>query len=112
LSHVDFEGAFKVGKYRVDVTGFNEFLESVAFMDPTTNLVIIDEIGKMECLSKEFVKLTKDIMDSDKTVIATVAFKGGGVIAEIKKRPDVKLFFIKPHNRDSLTSKITAALIS
>ncbi|MDI6890000.1 MAG: NTPase [Thermodesulfovibrionales bacterium] len=102
LSHTEIESPYRVGKYRVDVRGFEGFLDSIAFFAPETNLVIIDEIGKMECLSPKFRRLIKEIIDSEKMVIATIAFKGVGLIEEIKKRNNVKLFEVTRNNIDSL----------
>jgi nucleoside-triphosphatase len=106
LSHVGIESPYRVGKYRVDVKGFEDFLESIAFLAPATSLIIIDEIGKMECLSPKFRRLIKEILDSEKMLITTIAFKGGGFIEEIKKRDDVRLFEITQKNRDSLLEEI------
>jgi nucleoside-triphosphatase THEP1 len=43
-------------------------------------------------------------------VIATIALKGSGLIAEIKERDDIKLFEITKHNRDSLLLEILGHL--
>ena len=110
LSHVEIKSPYRVGKYKVDVKGFEGFLDSIAFFAPETKLTIIDEIGKMECLSPEFKRLIKEILDSEKMVIATIAFKGSGLIEEIKKRNDVRLFEITERNRDSLLSEIFSYL--
>jgi nucleoside-triphosphatase THEP1 len=40
-------------------------------------------------------------------VIATIALKGSGLIAEVKERKDVQLFEITPGNRDSLIKEIS-----
>lgn len=106
LSHVDIKSPYRVSKYCVDIKGFEDFLDSIAFLDPAARLVIIDEIGKMECFSDKFRKLIKELLDSEKFVIATIALKGGGEISEIKKRDDIKLFEITHGNRDSLLSEI------
>ena len=107
LSHKDIKSLYQVGSYRVDVKGFEEFLDSISFFNPLTRLIIIDEIGKMECLSDQFKKLLKEILDSEKWVIATIALKGSGLIAEIKERKDVQLFEITRKNRDSLLKEIS-----
>jgi nucleoside-triphosphatase len=48
----------------------------------------------------------RNILDSDKLLVATIALKGSGMIADIKKRDDVKLFQVKQENRDPLVSEI------
>jgi nucleoside-triphosphatase len=106
LSDTDIQSPHRVGKYKVDVKGFEAFLRSIPFLNPSTRLIVIDEIGKMECYSDQFKNLLREILDSEKWVIATIAFKGSGIIKEIKKRNDVKLFEITQRNRNSLLSDI------
>ncbi|UCH21139.1 MAG: NTPase [Deltaproteobacteria bacterium] len=106
LSHVSIKSPFRVSKYGVDIQGFEEFLDAIAFFDPATDVIIIDEIGKMECLSQKFNTLLEKIMDAEKPLIATIALKGSGIIRLIKERPDVRLFELKPDNRQSLLRDI------
>ena len=106
LSHKDIKSAYRVGAYKVDIESFESFLDSVPFFDPSNCLIIIDEIGKMECLSDPFKKLLKKIFDSAKLVIATIPLKSGGFIESIKKRRDVKLFELKESNRNDLPPEI------
>jgi len=106
FSHKDIRSPYQVGQYKVDIKGFEEFLDSISFFNPFSSLIIIDEIGKMECLSDQFKRLLKEILDSGKWVIATIALKGSGLIAEVKERKDVMLFEITRKNRDSLFSEI------
>jgi nucleoside-triphosphatase len=110
LSHVEMRSPYRVGKYKVDIESFENFLNSIPFFDPSTRLIIIDEIGKMECLSDPFKNLLKKIFNSGKLVIATIALKGSGLIAGIKERDDIKLFEITKHNRDSLLFEILGHL--
>ncbi len=106
LSHKDIKSPYRVGKYKVDIEDFENFLDSVPFFDPLSRLIIIDEIGKMECLSDPFKNLLKKIFDSGKLVIATIALKGSGLIAETKERQDIQLFEMTKHNKDSLLLEI------
>jgi nucleoside-triphosphatase len=110
LSHVDIKGPHRVGKYGVDIKGFEDFLATILFLDPATNLIIIDEIGKMECLSHKFRQLITEILDSERRVIATIALKGSGVIEDIKKRDDIMLIEITQSNRESLVSEVLKLL--
>jgi nucleoside-triphosphatase len=106
LSHVDIKSPYRVGRYKVDVRGFEEFLNGISFFDPSSDMIIVDEIGNMECLSTPFDRIMKEVLDSEKWVVATIALKGGGLIAEVKQRQDVKLFEITQGNRDILFPEI------
>lgn len=110
LSHSDIKAPNRVGKYGIDIKGFEDFLDSIPFLEPATNLIVIDEIGKMECLSLKFRLLIGRILDSGKQVIATIALKGSGLIEEIKKRDDIRLIEIKQSNRESLPSEVLKLL--
>ena len=106
LSHKGIQSAYRVGQYKVDIKGFQDFLDSISFFSPLARLIIIDEIGKMECLCDRFIKLLGEILDSEKWVIATIALKGTGSTEKIKKRQDIRLFEITQKNRDALVSEI------
>jgi nucleoside-triphosphatase len=106
LSHKEARSPYQVGHYKVDIESFEDFLNSIPFSDLLTRLIIIDEIGKMECLSDQFKKILEEILDSEKRVMATIALKGSGLIARVKERDDVKIFEITKKNRDSLVLEI------
>lgn len=106
LSHVAIESDYRVGKYGVDVAGFDVFLDSLPFFAAETDLIVIDEIGKMECFSSRFRNLLQKVLDSETPVVATIALKGGGMVAGAKKRRDVSLFEVTRKNRDSILHEI------
>ena len=106
LSHQDIITEYRVGKYKVDVAGFEKFLGKVRFFEPGIGLIIIDEIGKMECLSNRFNEILEQILDSEKIVVATIALKAGGFIGNLKKREDAKLFEMTKDNRNLLLREI------
>ena len=106
LSHVELKSPYRVGRYGVDVDGFETCLASLDLNTAGTRVVILDEIGKMECLSPKFRFLLLKVLDSDRLLIATIALKGTGFIETIKRRDDVELFRLRPDNRDSLGQTI------
>lgn len=112
LSHVDIKSPYRVGKYGVDVDAFETFLETIDLLDPAQIVVIIDEIGKMECLSAKFRAMIDKLLESDKTVIATIALRGGGLIDSIKHRHDVTLYEVTLHNRNSIADEIKTAVMA
>ena len=104
LAHVDLRTGYRVGKYGVDVDGFEAFLERLPFSTLRTGLVMIDEIGKMECFSKLFKKTLEGVLDSNRPVIGSIAMKGDRFIQKIKERSDVLLVTVTPQNRDELVN--------
>ncbi len=107
LAHVDLSSDFRVGRYGVDVAGFEAFINRIPFSGKATKLVMVDEIGKMECFSEVFQRLILGALDSEKIFIATIALKGTGLIAKIKKRADIRLFEISRQNQDAIISQVS-----
>jgi nucleoside-triphosphatase len=106
LSHINIKSPHRVGKYNVNLTGFEAFLDSLPLRNDSFNLIIIDEIGKMECFSNYFINILREILDSSKVFLATVSLKGSGLIEEIKKRDDIELFLLRKDNRKFLASDV------
>ncbi|MBM4284150.1 MAG: hypothetical protein FJ128_02720 [Deltaproteobacteria bacterium] len=105
LSHVDFAGP-RVGRYGVDVPGFERLALPALAPAPGVDLLVVDEIGKMECLSPAFVAAVERLWTAPAALLATVAAKGGGLIREIKARPGGRLLPVTPRNRDRLPEEI------
>ncbi len=106
LAHVDVTSPYRVGKYRVDVKRFEAFLVVISLLRPSVGLIIIDEIGKMECFSDLFRRLVRQALDSEKLVLATIALKGDNFIDEIKKREDVLLVELVESRREAAAEEI------
>ncbi len=107
LAHVDIKGRFKVGKYGVDVTGFENAVVPILDTEQSdTELFIIDEIGRMECFSEKFVAAVRRLFASEKAVLATVARKGSGLISEVKKYPGTKLFNLTRKGHEKAIAEI------
>ncbi len=110
LAHVDIDSRHRVGKYGVDTVGFEEFLETLDLLNPDVEMILIDEIGKMELFSNRFRSLVRDALNSDKQVLASIPLKGNEFIREIKQRLDIHLFEVTPGNRDRLPEAIVEGL--
>ncbi len=101
LAHVGLHSRHRVGKYRVDIAGFETFLQQ-SELSPDASLIMIDEIGKMECLSDRFISLVRELLDSPSVVVATIALKGGGFIDQVKHRPDCEMLTLDRSRGDRL----------
>ena len=102
LAHVDHTSSYRVGKYPVDVEGFEEVALPALEREPGVDFYVLDEIGKMECFSERFVAAVRDLLESGRPLVATVALRGGGFIAEARAREDVELLELTPRNRDRI----------
>ncbi len=69
---------------------------------------LIDEVGKMECYCPQFISSMRKRLDGPVPLVATVALWGGGFIAEVKGRPDVRIVEVTQGNRETLPAEIAA----
>lgn len=111
LARINAEGPHRIGKYSVDLVAFDRFLDFLPVSDPVPRLVMIDEIGKMECLSEKFEILMTSLLDGPAVVIATVGLKGGGFIDIAKRRADVKVYELTEKNRNTLVEDIARLVV-
>ena len=92
LAHIDFSKRFQVGKYGVDVTSLDKVgVPALRQAAAHCELVIIDEIGKMELFSADFRRAVLDIIDGGKRVLGTIMLNASPWADDIKRRPRVNL---------------------
>ncbi|UCG78569.1 MAG: NTPase [Nitrospirota bacterium] len=106
LADVNIRSSYKVGRYGVNIEGLNGLLRENRSKFLGSGIVIIDEIGKMECFSEEFVGTVNDVLTSGPMLVATVASKGSGLISEIQERNDVLIYRMVRENRDRIAEEI------
>jgi len=105
LAYQDIQSALRIRRYGVSI----ENIDGIAgpSIKPTGNAVIIlDEIGKMECFSEAFQKAARTALDSENIVIGTITLGGEGFIREVKQRTDVEIIEVTLENRDILPDVI------
>ena len=83
MAHVDFPGPERVGRYGVDVAAIEAVAATALAPHPTVDLYVVDEIGRMECLSERFV-------------------------AEVKRHSDTALWEVTVLNPERLCERILA----
>jgi nucleoside-triphosphatase len=109
IAHTAFPGTHRVGKYGVDVGALDE-ASALLRPDAAAGAYLVDEIGKMECLSERFVAAMRALVAGETPVVATVGARGGGLIAEVKRDPRCELWEVTRANRDALPARILAWL--
>ena len=109
IAHVDFPKRHRVGKYGVDVPVLDEAAQLLR-PDPHARVYLVDEIGKMECLSDRFMSAIRVLISGYTPMVATVGAYGGGFIAEVKRRPECELWEVTHANCYDLPARILAWL--
>ena len=112
LAHINNQGPIRVGKYGVNIKDIDQIAAPSMMPSMPDEIVVIDEIGKMECLSRLFKQTLLDVLNSDHPVIGSIALKGDLFIRKIKERNDVELIQVSEKNRDTLIDLLTNKLIS
>ena len=110
FAHVDFDMKEKVGKYGIDIGVLDRIgvpaIEK-AILDENVNIIVIDEIGKMEMLSEKFCEMVIEALDSDKPIMVTLHKKSRTpLLQDVRRRDDIRILEVTPVNRNLLPYKI------
>ncbi len=109
LAHVRFRSLVLVGRYGVEPDHLVPLIEEELNRPlGTVDAFLIDEIGRMECHCPQFVTTMKRLLGEPTPVVSTIALRGGGFIAEVKRHPDLQVLEVTQGNRDTLPGLIAA----
>jgi len=107
LAHVEIAGRYRVGRYGVDLAALDRVgVKAVRQATAAGHLVVVDEIGKMECRSARFVEAMRRLFESGRPVVATIALHGGGFIAEAKRLANRTLWEVNRANREDMPGRV------
>ena len=96
-----------VGKYSIHVEEFEKL--ALRCLDPATapaHLYVIDEIGKMELLSRRFRIRITELLSKPTNLFGTISKKGNGFVDQIKRRSDVEIIEVTQKNRAELPEEL------
>jgi nucleoside-triphosphatase len=102
LARAGSGGRYRVGKYGVCIDDIENIAVPSMFAEREGEIVVVDEIGKMECMSELFRSTLIETLDSDHPVIGSVALRGNPFIEGIKRRNDVLVVTVTEENREQL----------
>jgi len=110
FAHIDFDSKDKVGDYGVDLNALEKIgvpaIEK-AIADTDVDIIIIDEIGKMEMLSERFCEVVIEALDSDKPIVVTLHKKSRTpLLQDVRRRDDIRILEVTPVNRNLLPYKL------
>lgn len=106
LASVDIKRGPAVGRYKVNLKDLDEIGSQAlerAVKNKEVEIVVIDEIGKMECFSERFKRAVIAALESEKKVLAAISYKDfDPLIREIKARRDCQLFYLTRENFEEI----------
>ena len=102
---------YKVGSYCVNMPDLEE-IGVIAIYDALKDkdIIIIDEIGKMELFSNKFKEMVNQALDSPKKILAAIQDVPEKFVDRIKAREDTELITITQENRDALVEELAGKI--
>ncbi|MBI5000226.1 MAG: NTPase [Euryarchaeota archaeon] len=112
FAHVSIKSQIMVGKYGVDINSLDTVgVAAIRNACQNNDVVVIDEVGKMEVESEKFIAAVKDALDADKTCILTLHKKSRNpLLQDIRRRDDIRILEVTPVNRNLLPYKVIKLL--
>jgi len=105
LAHLNIDSGFRVGKYGVDVEALDRIIET-EFAEPIANLIVVDEIGKMELLSERFISLIETLWESETTILATIMSARQPICDRLKADSRSKVITLNHRNHKEVFGEI------
>ncbi len=92
LAHVNIHSPYRVSKYGVDIDSLDQVgVSALHRAARECDLVVIDEIGKMELFSASFREAVLHLIDSGKRVLGSIMLSPNPWADAIKRKPQVNL---------------------
>lgn len=103
-----FESKIIVGKMGVDIPTLERVgVQAIKDACEQCDIIVIDEVGKMEVESELFSEVVKEALKLDKPMLITLHKKSRNpLLQDIRRRDDVRILEVTPTNRNLLPYKI------
>jgi nucleoside-triphosphatase len=111
---IGLDSSYRIGDYGIDLKSLDSVGTQAiqkAIEDEAIDIVIIDEVGKMEMLSERFCEAVRDALNSDKITIMTLHKKSrNSLLQDIRRRDDIRILEVTYVNKNLLPFKIEKIL--
>lgn len=111
LASVELISQRRVSKYGVDIAAVDR-IGVTAIRDALSrdDIVVIDEIGRMELTSEQFRDVVMEALDSPKPVLGTIAIRDTNLARRIKKREDTRVIKLTRANFPEIATYVERLL--
>lgn len=103
----------RVGSYRVNLSDLDRLGAAeveAGLADPATELIVIDEIARMELFSPRMRRAIEAALDSPKPLLATIQIRRDPFLDAIRSRADVLLLTLAPGTADEVEPIVVGEL--
>ena len=112
LAHVSISSPYQVSKYKVDTGALDRVgVSALRQALKETNLIVIDEIGKMEVLSPRFREAVTQAINSGKKVLGTIMLNPHPFADETKRHPEVEVLLVTRDNRTEVMKRVLDCIV-
>ncbi len=109
LASVRLPGPPRVGRYGVDVAALDRVgVAALRRALARGQIVVVDEIGKMELCSEAFKAAVLAALNGPTAVLGSILAGPHPWADQVKARPDVTVIEVTPANRDELAEQVLA----
>ena len=107
LAHIYFHSPYRVSKYGVDVDSLDKVgVSALNQARRECDLVVIDEIGKMELFSAKFREAVLNILNSGQRLLGTIMLSPNPYADAIKRQPQVNLVTVTRTNHQQVLEEL------
>jgi nucleoside-triphosphatase len=112
LADVRSRSPFRVGKYGVDLKPLEELgVTAIKRGLLGSNLIVVDEIGRMELYSAPFRDAILEALDADVKLLASIGPQPIPFLDRIRARADCETLEVTEENRDSIADEVLSRLL-
>ena len=107
LAHVDIHSPSRVSKYGVDITNLDKIgVSAIRQAVEEYEIVVVDEMGKMELFSDAFREAVLEALDSRKKLLGTIMLPPHPWADHIKQRPEVNVLPVTRANHQQVLQEV------
>ena len=107
LAHINIRSPYRVSKYGVDIDALDRVgVPALRRAAQRGDLVVVDEIGKMELFSTAFREAVSGMVDSGIRVLGTVMLSPNPWADAIKRQPQVNLLTVTRDNHQQILAEL------
>lgn len=113
LAHINQKEGPNISKYRVNLEDLNRIgIDAINEAIKKCDIIIIDEIGKMELFSESFKDGVDRALNSNKIVLATMGRISHPFVKKIQSREDIEKIILTVENRSQKFEELKSIIFN